>query len=216
MNQTDIQTADNQIKSVMHARESHVLLSAYPLTHGIVQQIAVGQDVAVTGAVCLGDLKRRSLAGIYRALRKIRADHVWVVISDRGFQPMLPILTLLAALTRGRKLHVIDFSGNGHSVSRAAIMLREPLKLLWGTFVGLLCVWRANHEASGLARNKKAPMTRIPDNPRMAYLKTNLWLGVQAGGSVGHIAGVVNGFARHGCIVDVFSGEKVPLLDRAF
>jgi glycosyltransferase involved in cell wall biosynthesis len=213
MDHPDIQAADAPVRSAMRRHESHALLSAYPLTREIIQQIARDQDMVASDTVCLGDLKRRSLIGIYRALREISADHVWIVISDRGFQPMLPVLILLAALTRGRKLHVADFSGNNHVVSRASILLREPIKLVWGSCHGLLCVWRAYREARSLAHSRRMPTACVPNHPRIAYFKTNLWLGVQAGGAVGHIAGVINGFARSDCAVEVFSGEEVPLLD---
>ena len=33
----------------------------------------------------------------------------------------------------------------------------------------------------------------VPESARIGYLKTNVWFGLQAGGSVGHVAGVVNG-----------------------
>jgi glycosyltransferase involved in cell wall biosynthesis len=213
MNHLNDQIADNPVRPAMQGHESHVLLSAYPLTHEIVQQVARRQEMGSSDAVCLGDLKRHSLTGIYRALRRISADHVWVVVSDHGFQPVLPVLILLAALTRGRKLHVTDFSGSSHTVSRTAVVLREPLKLLWGSLHGLLCVWVAHREARRLMRDKRIPMARVPTPPRVAYFKTNLWLGVQAGGSVGHIAGVINGFARSGCPIETFSAEEVPLLD---
>lgn len=215
MNHLNTQIADDPVRSAVQKQESHVLLSAYPLTREIVQQITQSHGIVASEAICLGDLKRHSLIGIYRALREISADHIWIVVSDHGFQPMLSVLTLLSALTRGRRLHVTDFSGNSHAVSRTAAALREPIKLFQGSFDGLLCVWRAHREAHRLTRDERIAMACIPDNPRVAYFKTNLWLGVQAGGSVGHIAGVINGFARSGCSVEVFSGEEVPLLDPA-
>ncbi|MFO1021005.1 MAG: glycosyltransferase family 4 protein [Planctomycetales bacterium] len=43
------------------------------------------------------------------------------------------------------------------------------------------------------------------------YLKSNLWLGVQAGGSVGHVAGVVNSLLTRGYGID-FAGTEAPLM----
>src|SRR5262249_28065624 len=37
------------------------------------------------------------------------------------------------------------------------------------------------------------------------YLNANLWFGVKAGGSVGHISGVVNAFEKASCVVDFVS-----------
>jgi glycosyltransferase involved in cell wall biosynthesis len=47
------------------------------------------------------------------------------------------------------------------------------------------------------------------------YLKTNLWLGVKAGGSVGHVAGVVNALERRCDRVEVLAVDRPPLLDPA-
>jgi len=42
---------------------------------------------------------------------------------------------------------------------------------------------------------------------RVMYLKTNLWLGVQAGGAIAHTAGVVMGLLRKGYTVNFISAE---------
>jgi glycosyltransferase involved in cell wall biosynthesis len=43
------------------------------------------------------------------------------------------------------------------------------------------------------------------DIDRMMYVNGNLWYGLQAGGAVAHVAGVVNAFAAAGCDVRLFS-----------
>ncbi|MGH7146792.1 MAG: glycosyltransferase family 4 protein [Nitrospiraceae bacterium] len=47
----------------------------------------------------------------------------------------------------------------------------------------------------------------------VAYLKTDLGFGVKAGGSVGHVAGIINGFARKGFHVEVLAPTRLEMLD---
>ncbi|MDD5757819.1 MAG: glycosyltransferase [Desulfobulbaceae bacterium] len=51
----------------------------------------------------------------------------------------------------------------------------------------------------------------LPTEKSLLYLKTNLWFGVKAGGSIGHIAGVVNGFLQAGYKVD-FASAEAPVM----
>jgi glycosyltransferase involved in cell wall biosynthesis len=52
-----------------------------------------------------------------------------------------------------------------------------------------------------------------PDRMAVAYLRTDLIFGTKAGGSVGHIAGVVNGFSKRGTKVFIISTDKLELID---
>ena len=45
------------------------------------------------------------------------------------------------------------------------------------------------------------------------YVNANLWFGLKAGGSVGHVAGVVNGPLHSGLQVDVAAVAPQPLVD---
>lgn len=47
----------------------------------------------------------------------------------------------------------------------------------------------------------------------IAYLRTDLWYDIKAGGSVGHVAGVINGFGKNGVRVHVLSWEEPAMLD---
>lgn len=47
----------------------------------------------------------------------------------------------------------------------------------------------------------------------IAYMRTDLWYDVKAGGSVGHVAGVINGIIKQGARVHVLSQAKPPLVN---
>jgi len=51
------------------------------------------------------------------------------------------------------------------------------------------------------------------DVKKVTYLRTDLWYGVTAGGSVGHVAGVIDGFVGNNVDVEIISWEKPALLN---
>lgn len=194
-----------------------LLLSAYPLTRGIVERVEQGDSEAATEAVCLGDLKRSSPVEIFRALRQLggRDTQLWVVVSDHNYQPYLQVMLLLASFVPATSYSVVDYAGEKYRTNRLQIFLAAPWQLLWGTLRG---AWSLGCAATECGRLYKAPRLAgkaLGALPRVAYLKTNLWFGVQAGGSIGHVAGVVNGFSRLGCPVKVYTAEALPMLDEA-
>jgi glycosyltransferase involved in cell wall biosynthesis len=56
---------------------------------------------------------------------------------------------------------------------------------------------------------KKPPV----ENPRLAYLRTDLAFGIRAGGSVGHVAGVIDGFLQSGASVRLISTDSLELVN---
>ena len=48
---------------------------------------------------------------------------------------------------------------------------------------------------------------------RIAYLRTDHWFGLRAGGSVGHVSGVANGFHKLGYEIFFVSTDKLALID---
>ena len=69
---------------------------------------------------------------------------------------------------------------------------------------------RARRETAALLQAERLD-TRV-ESKSLLYLNANLWFGVKAGGSVAHVAGVVNGFAGLGYEVVVASPGQPPLV----
>jgi glycosyltransferase involved in cell wall biosynthesis len=67
----------------------------------------------------------------------------------------------------------------------------------------------AERDKSQAAEARKRVETEIT----LAYLRTDLVFGTKAGGSVGHIAGVINGFIGKGAKVFILSTDKLELID---
>ena len=48
---------------------------------------------------------------------------------------------------------------------------------------------------------------------KIAYIRTQFWFNLKAGGSVGHTLGVLNGFKENGCNIKIISNERILGID---
>src|SRR5207245_2534120 len=55
-----------------------------------------------------------------------------------------------------------------------------------------------------------SPNKRAGKSERVLYLRPQLWLGLEGGGSVAHTAGVIGGMRQLGAQVDVVSSDRLP------
>src|SRR5207248_814405 len=138
----------------------------------------------------ISELRQVSLLNLLRGLWRIKAAWVSVATEDDASAALLPILELLAALTRARRLETVDrqLERRGFTRARAALhgarLAVESLRAAIDLLLGCIRLRRLMHSA----RTDPAPGS----SRRIAYLNCNLWFGVKAGGSVGHISGVAN------------------------
>jgi glycosyltransferase involved in cell wall biosynthesis len=80
-----------------------------------------------------------------------------------------------------------------------------------GVLLGLRRARRAMRDLALLPRVELSARA----GTRCLYLNTNLWSGLAVGGSVGHVAGVINGMVRAGLEVDLLSAAEPILIDES-
>jgi glycosyltransferase involved in cell wall biosynthesis len=157
----------------------------------------------------LSDLRRAGLVALVRGLLVVRASLGLVLMEDASLMPVLPVLRVILVLTRCRSLALATPDFTIRPFGRTTGLL-DILRLAAGSLVGVAAAARCAMELGWLAR--QPPMrVKVAALRRAVYLKTNLWFGIKAGGSVGHVAGVVNALVRR-CAVDLFAVERPPLL----
>ena len=136
-------------------------------------------------------------------------------LEDPTSEGLLPILKLVASATPSRALGVIGPDLSLRPFSRLGQMV-DALQFLTACAEGQLAMRRAHRQLDLLAA---APRARLPLKAaarRVTYLNTNLWFGVKAGGSVGHISGVVNGLLESGLEVDYLTvGGRLAIREPA-
>lgn len=168
---------------------SATVLSHYPLSSKFRSALGLECDGTVKH-VSVAELRQLSIIEMIGRLQSINGNELLIPVEDEPARAALPILQILASLTRSKDIHVIH-----PDLSRERFRRREAIgataALLNASRLSLAAMQRCRRELKELA---KAP--RIVPSPsdvqRALYLNANLWFGVKAGGSVGHISGVIN------------------------
>ena len=183
-------------------------LAAYPPSAAWLERLAARLDGPLQ-VTTLGELRTLGAARLVARVRRVRAD-VGLLLEDGGPGPLTPALLTLLALTRCRTLETIGAEGTRQRVSRRTAWSGLG-RMIAATGGGLLAAWACWRELNALDRPGNAAFP-LPIR-RVAVLRTNLWHGVKAGGSVGHFAGVVNAMSRRGIRPEVFAPEPQPMID---
>lgn len=174
----------------------------------------LGTHLVPDRAISLASLRALPLNRLIGELRAIHASRFVVVLSAAAEHVLAPIMLLLASLTRSRTIATLDLpTGEVVEVPR------------WRAFAGILFSIRASLagrwarlecDMASRALMRAGPLRFGPlAGQRGVYLKSNLMLGTQAGGSVGHVAGVANELYRRDPETLMLSLEFPALVDLA-
>lgn len=167
----------------------------YPPSAGFLAAIEASLGTPITCHV-LADLRRHGLVGLVRHLRGLPCDRVVFPTEDRESEAVVPLLLVLGAMTRAHQFEAINATLGRTRLTRADA-IKAAASLIGGTLDGMHAVWRADRTTRMLMRAHPLRCEGMTQGP-VLYLNTNFWFGVKAGGSVGHIAGIVNGLNRLG------------------
>lgn len=178
------------------------VLSVYPLTREFKARIA---ELVGPGAISLtvGDLRQKGMTGMLRHLRSRRVDRVYLPIENDEGTALLPVLKILASVIPSRGIFVLSSDLQPAPVKRHEVVL-SAFHLVRASLLAMSRMHRAVGEVEVLLTQKRIE-PRPSSKPDVLYLNANLWFGVKAGGSVGHISGVVNGLIEGGYPVEFVS-----------
>jgi len=170
-------------------------LTVYPLSKGFrgrLEQALSSTPVYLN----VSELRSLSPAAAVRRLRALDGARLVLPIEDENSHCILPLLKAVAAVSNAREIEV-----RHPDLRRERISRRELI-----TGLGALG-WASAHarlDAAACAREARTLIAagRLDARPGgsgdVLYLNANLWFGVKAGGSIGHIAGVVNALKESG------------------
>lgn len=171
----------------------NVVLSCYPLSTESMR--ALGDHVVPDRALALSSLRELPLRRLFGELRAIRSSRFLVVLSTTTERVLLPILLLLASLTRSRSIATIDLASGAVQPVPRWRAFTGIFASIRASLSGRLARWRCATASRRLMRAEPLQFGALA-GMRGLYLKSNLMLGTHAGGSVGHIAGVANEMFR--------------------
>ena len=184
------------------------VLSMYPLTGNYRRRLEAVLKTSLKPRL-VGEFRRSTLADTVKALLTLRSEPLVLASEDPSAEAVTALLITVGGMFGRGELRMFDHDLVEHRPSR----LRIP--------VGL---WHLAADSSharvlnrmllrGLTPNN-ARWSPIPwrGGDRVAFLKANLWFGVKAGGSVGHVAGVINGLTDIAQSVTVYANEPQPMV----
>lgn len=193
--------------------QSNALLALTPISKNFEKKITntlkiEKEDFKVYELVTL---RRLSIFKLLLELRKIRSQNLYLVFEESNARNLIPILCCIAAFTSAQSIWILDNELVITKYSRFRIM-SSLYALVSGTIIAhknlMLCYW----EMKKLLKNDRMKFKQS-ENKNILYLKTNLWYGVQVGGSIGHISGVINAFIKNKFNVLFTSMENPIMLD---
>jgi glycosyltransferase involved in cell wall biosynthesis len=170
----------------MHDSQLTVIRSGLPLPR------------AQPGEVVMSDDELRACVLSGRALRSVGRYHTARLMTERLSTSGRPMLGWALRLMARDRCYIVDAEGCERDLT-TALLARWSWQLA-GEVLGkkglLRQVTREVQDAEAIARARRAPSWNRNAVP--LYLRTDLSFGVRAGGSVGHIAGVLNELASGG------------------
>ncbi|GJL65037.1 MAG: hypothetical protein NPIRA05_00080 [Nitrospirales bacterium] len=139
-------------------------------------------------------------------LVSLRGSSVVIPCEDPDSKPVADIMIMIAAFIPFATRVLVDHE---HSKSSVSFLLGFYLGLqtIIASVIAFCALYYTSYDIDRLS--KRVALETIPNDlsriERLMYLNCNLWFGVKAGGSVGHIAGVVNAFLKKGIEVSFYT-----------
>ncbi len=175
-------------------------LTAYPLSKDYKAKLEA-QIQAPIDYVMVKDLRNQSLLGMIKSLRQMRGD-LLIPLEDVNSKAILPILRIIGLFTRCKSKHIIwpDLGKENSSWFKA---ITAGIGVVLASLQGKLALRQCRQQMQGLLKAEPLALPMIKDfaDTQLLYINANLWFGIKAGGSIGHVAGVVNALIDQQCQV---------------
>lgn len=156
---------------------------------------------------------RKGLAYVQKIHREKDASIFAIHSRDWSRQTRRTALYGLAILIPAKKRLVVDLTGETIPLSWMGFWFGEFPRSIVQKIEGRRLLGRTKSMLRKSLKQKivhrKAPPGTVE---KILYMRTDLWFGVRAGGSIGHVAGVINGFEKQGIRTDILSWEHPPLV----
>ena len=161
------------------------------------------------------ELSQQGILQLFRSFRSCERSVFFVY--DLPVQRSLFQYSLILLWISRQGAYMADTQGKMERVGWGTLLFRSFPSLLLQIMSLPLELFKIRRKLRKL--EEKGNKTRldlkklIGADIKLAYLRTDLVFGTKAGGSVGHIAGVVNGFIEGGARVFIISTDKLELID---
>jgi glycosyltransferase involved in cell wall biosynthesis len=189
---------------------STTVLSQYPFSNEFRGKLETTLGQAPT-YMLVSELRSLSPSEIWKRLRRIESRRIVIPLEDDGAKATLPFLKLLAGMTPARTIEVVSSDFRETPSSRWSLA-GDLSSVTAASARGRFAASTAAREIKSLLRSERIP-TSLGTSKSVLYINANLWFGVKAGGSVGHIAGVVNALNQLGYAVNYASASGNAMIE---
>jgi glycosyltransferase involved in cell wall biosynthesis len=186
------------------------VLSAYAFSNNFRKQI-----LKITGSepkfVSVGELRAMGMRKMLAFLHSMKRDAVlYIPLEDPQSESLFPLLLGLVSLSSA-KVKAIHADGTVRDVGRSETV-SSIARVLFASLAGIVALMRCEWSSRSLLRRKHEVFPVRESSNKILYLNANYWFGLRIGGSVGHIAGVVNALADAGYHVELASANRQAML----
>ena len=185
-----------------------VVMSFHPITKEFSQRIE-RLCGAVDSYYDAAGLRRLSLRAGIRELRNIRTEKLVLALESNVAKALIGPLSIAASFTRANAIEVIWPDLRIEPVRRLSA-LRYVGRAAYDTLVSRRSLARLMRDGMEMRASAMPRSVRPGSGSRILYLDANISLGTSVGGSIGHTAGVIEGFLDHGFQVDYASLKPIP------
>lgn len=183
-------------------------LTAYPLSAGFRDRLEAELGTAPL-YLNVAQLRRLPPREFLRRLRPRGAARCLIPLEDEGSRAIVPLLLAVATLTSARTIEIVAPDLRRQPVPRWSTA-PSLARLLVASLEGQAAIRACGRELQELLASPRVSVSLRDD--RILYVNPNLWFGLKAGGSVGHVAGVVNALAAAGRRVDLAAVSEPALV----
>lgn len=171
-------------------------ITAYPLSNSFQKRLGelIGTPI---NYLLLTELRKLPLLKLLKTLRGLDASSLLLPFEDNNSLVLLPILTGIAAFTKTKTTQII-FPDLQRKKNTKWQIFKVLFQLLIASLSSYLALWHSQYQMKKLLKTQPLTIILNKKSSSLLYLNSNLWFGLKAGGSVGHIAGVVNALAEQG------------------
>lgn len=190
------------------------ILTLYPLSREFNQRLAqllASEPIELK----VGELRQRPFFEMISYLRSQKVAKLFLPIEDENASVLLPVLKLIAIVIPAGRIFLIEPDLKLQRVSRIGV-ISSLVRLVYASIAGYIAMLRAKSNVTRILSCELAPLQK-QSVQNMLFINANLWFGLKAGGSVGHISGVVNAYTERGYNVDFASaGGRLLVKDAKY
>ncbi len=184
-------------------------LTVYPLSNGFRHRLEQSLGAAPE-YLSLSELRKASPTRAMTRLRTLAGARLVLPLEDETSRCILPLLKAVAGVSNAGQVEVRYPDLRAERVTRADL-LSGLGSLARASAIARLDALRCSRELRRLAAERRMAPGPARD-ARALYLNANLWFGVKAGGSIGHVAGVVNALKASGREIVYASAGGRPMI----